>query len=58
MRRDTAARDALCVECNHLEQLAVAFEFQLILLGRVHQQFEQRLTTSSFVVREGRISNY
>jgi hypothetical protein len=47
MRRNAAARDARRVEGNHLEQLAVAFEFLLILLGCVHQQFEQRLTTLS-----------
>ena len=58
LRRDAAARDALRVECNYLKQFTVAFEFLLILLCRVHEQFEQRLTTFSFVARNRRISNY
>ena len=56
--RDAALRNARRIERNHLVQLAVAFEFLLILLSRVHQQFKKRLTTPSFLKRDGRIPTY
>ena len=56
--RDAALRNTLRIERNHLVQLAVAFKFLLILLRRVHQQFEECLTTSSFLKRDGRIPTY
>lgn len=49
LRGDAAARDALRIECDHLEQLAVAFEFLLILLCCVEQQFDELLTAVPFV---------
>ena len=58
LRGDAAVRDALRVEGNHLEQLAVAFEFLLMLLCRVYEQFKERPMMPSFVARNRRISNY
>lgn len=36
-RRDAALRDTLRIECDHLEQFAVVFEFLLILFSCVYQ---------------------
>ena len=57
-RGDAAVRDALCIEGNHLEQLAVALEFLLIIFRRVEQHFDKRLTMPSLVACYGRIPNY
>ena len=58
LRGDAAAWDALRVEGNHLEQFTVAFEFLLILLVCVYEQFKERPMMPSFVEHNRRISNY
>lgn len=55
---DTRLRDALCIERNHLEEFAFAFEILMILLGRVDEQFKHGLTAASFVARDGRIPTH
>ncbi|CAD6542921.1 hypothetical protein LMG28727_04079 [Paraburkholderia kirstenboschensis] len=57
-RGHAALRDALCIQCDDLEQLAVAFKFLLTLLCCVHQQFEHLLPTLTLVALYCKIPTY
>lgn len=56
--REARLRNAFCIECDHLEKLAVVFEVLLILLCCVDKQLKHGLATASFVARDGRIPTY
>ncbi|CAB3792527.1 hypothetical protein LMG28690_03469 [Paraburkholderia caffeinilytica] len=51
--RDAAVSDPLGIECDHLVQVTVAFDFLLVLLDGIEKMFQQIALTTPLLNRRG-----